>query len=69
MEVRKMLEKCFSFINKNNIKTCNCLKQLECKESMECSFFKTREQAKRDFFNHKPYENINANIIKHFESL
>lgn len=64
----KDTEKCFADIDRN---TCYCLDDKICKEK-ECRFYKTREQARKDYFNTysvKTLASIDKNINKYFRSL
>ena len=61
-------EKCFADIDKN---TCYCLDEKYCNKK-ECRFYKTREQARKDYFNTysvKTLASIDKNINKYFRSL
>ncbi len=61
-------EKCFADIDKN---TCYCLDEKICKEK-ECRFYKTREQARKDYFNtysRKTAGNLDVRIDEFFRNL
>lgn len=64
----KSEKQCFADIDRN---TCYCLEEKQCKEG-KCKFFKTREQARRDYFNTYSREtagNLDVRIDKYFRSL
>lgn len=63
-----MKDECFANIDKD---TCYCLKQKYCNKE-ECKFYKTREQARKDYFNTysmKTVGNIDKSIDKYFRNL
>lgn len=64
----KNKEECFANIDKD---TCYCLNEKICNKK-ECAFYKTREQARREYLNTysvKTLASIDKNINKYFRSL
>ena len=65
-------ENCFAHIkNKEGKERCFCLNEMICKKG-ECSFYKTRSKAKKDYldrFNGETQAKIDRGIDKYFRNL
>lgn len=67
-DIKILKEKCFADIDRN---TCYCLDDKICKEK-ECRFYKTKEQARKDYFDtysRKTAGNLDIRIDKYFRNL
>lgn len=67
-EIMETKERCFADIDED---TCYCLKEKCCKKE-SCKFYKSEEQARKDYFNtysEKTIGDIDRNIDKYFRNL